>query len=289
MKQSLLSLLIATLLIHGPTWANSVGSVEASHHSDTSSLVQVIDGFQSFGHRHSNTVSGQQSLVIPMYDTHYRGRGNQIGLKNKLKNAYPGMSFQNKKLKYVIVRGKSRKGGGSVSLVVGGAPQQSATLPGNKRSFNRGGSRTFTSVELANFGASNGSWKLRLDGNIKIREIVVVVKQKRRPPRGGRLKWIGLESHRFPKLVTERKVFSVNRNNVRRIRLTPNRTMHLDRVVVVFKNGDKERHFYNGTLPRNGIQINTHGRNIQRVAVIAETLSLFGSRGKIQLEIGKRK
>lgn len=117
------------------------------------------------------------SLQIDMYGSHLRGQ-NIIPLKQKIKEAYPGINLQSAKLKSVVLVAKTKKGQGTAVLKVGGDETYPQSVYGHVNDFHDNHRRTFTRVKLQNPSYnSQGAWKVKLKGNFKVQKIRVNIEQ----------------------------------------------------------------------------------------------------------------
>jgi len=121
----------------------------------------------------SNAVA-RERLRLEMNDMHSRGQ-QVIGLRQEIRRQYPRKFLRGNTLIAVRVIAKSRQGGGIARLMVDGIEQDRKRIMGNPGDFNRPRPYTFDRFRLENYGSSNGPWRLRLRGNIKIRRIVVII------------------------------------------------------------------------------------------------------------------
>ena len=112
-----------------------------------------------------------------MFDQTYRGQ-RTIGLKRLIKerkneNLKIGMREINQVTVELIA--KSKIGGGTATLLVGGSHRDSSSIKGTRNRWNLSLESSFDKVILQHFGNAKGAWKLKLRGNIKIKKIVVTI------------------------------------------------------------------------------------------------------------------
>lgn len=132
------------------------------------------------GKRHG----GMDRLVIDFGDSHYRGyRGEPVilHLKKALRDQYPGLNIRDLRLNKVMFVGKTRGGRGMAQLRVGSDYTNFYRVAGHPRDFQYDTRHTFDRVRFYNpsYG-SRGPWQLHLQGNFKVRKVVLVVEKKRR-------------------------------------------------------------------------------------------------------------
>lgn len=108
---------------------------------------------------------------------HYRG-SNIIPLKSMLKHQ-TNLIPNDYKLVQVKVIGKSKNGGGKVSLIVGQEDTLPMVLDGSPHEFQGFASYTMDQIRLHAPGfASGGKWQLGLQGNIKIKTVTLTLQDK---------------------------------------------------------------------------------------------------------------
>jgi len=112
----------------------------------------------------------RQRIVLDFTDSHMQSRrGEQaaIFLKKELIRQYPGINVSDLLLHKVILTGTSEKGKGLAQLRVG--PNSSGVYQVGRQ------------MELANpFRQSWGPWQLLLNGDVKIRKVVLEVENRSR-------------------------------------------------------------------------------------------------------------
>jgi len=122
---------------------------------------------------------GQQKIQLHIQQ-HLRGQ-NIIKLKKVLKQQYPGINVQSLKVKAVKVVAKSKQGRGQVTLLSGHAASYPETIGGTPRDFQYGGPRSFDKIMIQNpQRGTQGKLQLALQGNIKLKKVVLIVKKSMR-------------------------------------------------------------------------------------------------------------
>ena len=78
----------------------------------------------------------------------------------------------------MVLVAKSRAGRAKVELVVGGSNSAKVTIPQSQNGFDFQSNRpaSYTRLPWTVSGNTNGKWQLQMNGNIKIKAIVVEVK-----------------------------------------------------------------------------------------------------------------
>ncbi len=118
----------------------------------------------------------KQRIVLDFTDGHMqsrRGEQTAIFLKKELIRHYPGINVSDLLLHKVILIGTSEKGKGLAQLRVG--PNSSGVYQVGRHKH------SFSQVELANpFRQSWGPWQLLLNGDVKIRKVVLEVENRSR-------------------------------------------------------------------------------------------------------------
>lgn len=123
--------------------------------------------------------AGRVRLELVLRDQEFISAQGQdtVPLKALINRQHGRIDLQNYDLKRVAVFAKSRAGQGQISLVTGQDISQAQRIAGNPRDYRVDGqyySRyVFTSPGLE----ARGVWQLKLQGNIKIDRIVVVVQE----------------------------------------------------------------------------------------------------------------
>jgi hypothetical protein len=125
-------------------------------------------------------MGGAKDKLVLHIDEHMRGL-NTIKLKQKLKQQYPGIVPQRLKLAGVKVVAKSKKGHGQVSLIVGQDISYAETIDGNPYDFHDNSAYTYDRIKIMNPSYdSMGKWQLELQGNIKVKKVVLLLKKRQR-------------------------------------------------------------------------------------------------------------
>ena len=118
------------------------------------------------------------TMKMPLFfDVHVRGQ-NTLKLKQKLRQQ-EGLIPADYDLKAITVIGKSKHGGGRVTLKVGQALSSAEILDGTPSQFHVEAGYTYDRVKIQNPKLnSNGVWQLQTQGNIKIKKIILHVQAK---------------------------------------------------------------------------------------------------------------
>ncbi|MCB9025874.1 MAG: hypothetical protein H6625_06125 [Bdellovibrionaceae bacterium] len=234
-----------------------------------------------------------ERLVIEMGDSLYQGRDNIIYLKRELMAIYPRMDFQNMELDGVRIVAKSRHGMGTAELVVGQVGKDRKRVGGRPEDFHSNWPYTYDRVELDNYGSSMGAWQIHLDGNIKVKRVVVFVSVDRRdggyrPPR---MRYLSAGEGSFDKIGYNKRTFAVNLSGVEEISIQgENRSLEVRQVRVYFGNGSSQIISGLSGNIREG-QIKTvliNSRHVNYIEVEATSLDIFGGLGKLSVEVGYR-
>lgn len=117
-----------------------------------------------------------QKLVLEYGDVPINGQGT-LFLKRDLQTRYPSVSLMNLQVARVILLAKSAHGQGRATLVVDQVPSNPATIPGVQEDFQDPSDYTFSRIELLPpTPVSRGVLQIQLQGNIKVRKVVVVTR-----------------------------------------------------------------------------------------------------------------
>jgi hypothetical protein len=116
----------------------------------------------------------RKKLVLDYDGEQFRGQ-NTLFLKKKIKQMYPMMKLNNKKIASVVLVAKSKQGRGQASLKVGQSVSDSETVYGEPMDFFDNSSYTFDQVFLENpsYYNTQGVWQIKLKGNIKVQKVIV--------------------------------------------------------------------------------------------------------------------
>ena len=115
-------------------------------------------------------------LEYPVGQRHFRG-DNTIGIRRELRRQH-GINPQNFRIKAIKVVAKSKHGGGLAYFSVGPNETMDKYINGRPNAFHRPGG--FHRIRFANPGqGSRGPWQLHMQGNIKVKKIVVKLVKKR--------------------------------------------------------------------------------------------------------------
>ncbi len=113
-----------------------------------------------------------------MYDQHLRGF-NVLKIKRLIKQHNPSINLQDKSISMITLVAKSQRGRGEATLVVAGSPSYPQTIVGRPRTFESNSPRTYSQVTLpVNMRSSQGRVQVELQGNIKVKEIIIQLKNK---------------------------------------------------------------------------------------------------------------
>jgi hypothetical protein len=122
--------------------------------------------------------NGRQQMIPIRVNQQFRGQ-NVLKLKQLLKQQQPGTMPKDMQLVAVKIIAKSKKGQGKATLVVGQEQGYSETIYGNPYDFHDDSQYTYDRVKLSNPSYdSQGKWQVKLQGNIKVKRVVLIVKKK---------------------------------------------------------------------------------------------------------------
>lgn len=117
----------------------------------------------------------QRTLSLDYGDQQYQGN-SVLHLKQDLRAAYPDIRINQSDLVRVQLVAKSRRGQGSAWLQVGNRQSQERRIGGSPLRWNDRRRASFDTVAFNNPGLnSDGVWQIHLQGNIKVRQVVVVI------------------------------------------------------------------------------------------------------------------
>lgn len=140
-------------------------------------------GDDNYGDDFGRSVNrNRQRLVLDFYDQHLRGN-NTLKLKNKIRNMYPNIRLRNAEIVRVRLVAKTKHGRGTAALRVGSNMTQRRMVYGHPSDFHRSNANSFDRVDFQSPSYnSDGAWQVQLNGNFKVRKVVVVLRTNQRPP-----------------------------------------------------------------------------------------------------------
>lgn len=128
----------------------------------------------------SRSSGGDDGVVIPLDGSSYEN--TSINLKSVIQNQ--GVRVSGKKIERVYLLAKSRNNDGQVELEINNGFSDAIDVPGNRRNYRNNDISSFHEIELENPNPnSNGTaWSLNILGQIKIFNIIVILKDANTPP-----------------------------------------------------------------------------------------------------------
>jgi len=128
--------------------------------------------------------AARERYVLDFNDSHirgYRGEAATIYLKKSLRAQYPWVRIAELDLKKVILVAKSKRGHGGAELRVGGWTSDLYNVGGNPRSFHGSNRGSWDRVRFWNPSEnSRGPWQINLQGNFKVRKVILVVNEHKK-------------------------------------------------------------------------------------------------------------
>lgn len=139
------------------------------------------------------SAKGRERFVLNFGDGHYRahrGQYSTLFLKREMIRQYPRLNIVDYRLKKVVVMAKTKHGRGRVQLRVGPEITHPYRVGGHPGQFHRHHPGTFDRVRIRNpFADSWGPWQLRLQGNFKVRKVVLIMEERGRRHYGTPRNW----------------------------------------------------------------------------------------------------
>lgn len=139
-------------------------------------------------------MAGKDRLVLDFADSHIRssqGYASTLYLKKALLEQYPGINISDYRLRKVVVVAKTKVGKGVVQLRVGPEVTDHYRVAGSPGGFHSNHPRSFDRVGIHNpFDDSWGPWQLLLNGNFKVRKVVLVVEERHPRKHGRHYGWV---------------------------------------------------------------------------------------------------
>ncbi len=118
-----------------------------------------------------------RELVLDYNDTVYSG-DSTLALKRMINEKYPRLDLQEADLISVRLVAKSQFGRGTATLHIGGRDVDTRTVSGRPMDWNDNDGRTFDRIDFRYRGNDRGVWQIKLNGNIKVRRVVVEVRME---------------------------------------------------------------------------------------------------------------
>lgn len=225
---------------------------------------------------------------------------NTIMLRQELRRTH-GVRAADYRLEKVVLVAKTKAGRGSAYLSVGGRETYDQTIDGRPRDFHTEDRYTYDRYEFYNpqRRGSDGAWQLHLQGNFKIKRVVVFMERKRvrpnpRPtPRPGRMVFTTFGEQRFDKMIEDVERYSVHKRGVTALRITAKKNgVSVSTVRVRYRNGEVDNAYelegYLSEGDSRTMYLSPRGRTVESVTITGSS-GLFGSRGKIELEAASRR
>lgn len=226
-----------------------------------------------------------ERLVIDLFDRVFRGQNQRIFLRQELQRNYPRLDLERYDLIRVRLEAKSQAGHGQASLEVGHREKDRRGIPGNPGDFHRPGGHY--PIILENYDDQDrGAWQIRLDGNIKVDRVVVVLEYDRfgdggrpgpgprppMPPRGAK----HICGHGPDQFVPDTQTCNVN-EQASGIRIDVQKgTVEIQSVEVIFGNGERQRVHLQGRYQPGDQPFAHFGfRNVRTVIVTATSPQIF--------------
>lgn len=242
----------------------------------------------------------QLQVTINMNDQEYRGaQGETIPLRQLIQRQRPQIQLNQFEIQSARVLAKSRAGRAQMSLIIGNRQADRVIVPGRPVDFDRPAGNTFTNLFLENTtGNSTGVWQLEVRGNVKVRQIVVSLREIRRgggpggpigprPPVPGPIVSVQkVGEGRFDKVIPDVNTYNVRLDRVQELRVVAlDKPIRIHELTVVFANGAVQRFPINGDIViGRDLRLQTGGRDIRQVQVVGTSLDLFGSRATYKID-----
>lgn len=227
-----------------------------------------------------------EKIILNLGDAHYRG-GTTLPLKQMIKQKHRRFNLRRSNIISVKVVAKSKHGGGTASLYINGRENDRQRIGGHRSEFHNPAKYTFDRILLNPLRRRTpGAWQLRLDGNIKVKRIVIQVDRTFRP---APLHYIEVGTKKAPKVIDEVDTFRIGQGPIQKLVIKgESNKVQVKRVVAELRNG-RTIPFpsLTGTL-RGGDTLVAHvgGKNIHKIWVTVTSPSLIGGRGKYKVEVG---
>lgn len=244
-----------------------------------------------------NTLAVTKSIKVNLNSQHTKGV-SRVPLARLLTQNGAKLN-QGWDLKKLTLKAKSKNGNAQAVLKMGRASSYPTLIPGTPQNF-KSNSEGFKSVKLEVGQTYRGQNSVQrasilLDGNIKIANINVTLDKELKYDYTNDygLRYKKLAEFKASKVVGSQKTLNVQ-GNLDSIKLTATKgKVKVSQVTIVYRNGDKitlnELHgnLKSSHAPKVFTLKNTMKRPVRKILIDAQTTSLFGSRGKIKVDVAK--
>lgn len=133
----------------------------------------------------TTAAEARRDLDINFNDQIFHNNGT-IFLKQEINRQYPGVRLERADLVNVRLVAKSRMGQGTAALRVGPQTSRPVVVRGRPQDFNSSQPNTFDRIDFRNPSRNSaGVWQMELNGNIKVRRVVVTIDENNGGPGPG--------------------------------------------------------------------------------------------------------
>jgi hypothetical protein len=238
-----------------------------------------------------------QTVNLDMHGAHLRG-SERIPLKRMMSRQLGPRAVQGFALKKVEVLAKSKHGNAQISVVVGRSESLQQTIPGTPEGFDslRSGYTKMTLQAPRSHRGQNQARKMQLmiDGNVKVDDIKLTLKKTLNYDytNTSRLSLQKVKEFKADKVIGSTKTINLNRSIKGIVLVGTSGKVKVTKVEVTFMDGQmvildelegklKSGRTLGMTLKR-GLQ-----KPVRKIKVSATSTKLFGSRGKLAVNIGQ--
>lgn len=238
-----------------------------------------------------------QNVSLDLNNQVIRGE-NFVPLKRMMRTQLGPQAVRGWTVTDVEVEAKSKRGMGEISLQVGHNESMVQTIPGTPEQFDSN-STGFTTLSLKapySYRGDEGRGPIRLNtyGVIKLDDVKVKLKKNVEydfsNTRG--MRFSRVKEFKAQKVIGSSKTMHVN-GNLRAIKLVgTKKKVHVSEVKITYMNGmqiivdELDGKLKEGRMKSFALR-GPLSRGIKKVEVSATTLSLFGSRGRIAVELAR--
>lgn len=235
----------------------------------------------------------RQEIRVDIYlpDTEFNG-DEYLPLRALLSRQQPSLKLEKYDVTQVRAVAKSRHGYGTIGLLVNKRLVDQVRVPGWEGDYFQNHVRTFTTLNLRNeTPASDGQWILLLNGNVKLRQLTVTLRENggwQDPgPRPAPAQWVTLGAGQFDKFVEDRHSYQTRIDRAIEVRVVAlDHPIRIHEIRVSFSNGEYQIFPIRSVISgRQDVRLPLGGRGIRLIEVIGTSLEVVGSRGDYQVQV----
>ncbi len=191
------------------------------------------------------------SIELKFNDEYFQGK-NKIKLKKMLRQKYPNYDFDNKQLVSVVLIAKSKHSNATAHLRLDNKHAKPDVILSRPYNFDINDDYSFDRLRLPHpnlnrKGNNEGKWQIYLDGYVKVRKVLVELKQQAMAAK--KTKWETAVSLKAQAGQEYHSKIKLNQTIDAIQLIATNGDVRINRMIIKFSNGDKQAlHDLEGTL-----------------------------------------